>query len=114
MYLFIDALSPPRSLTVLVTDNKASICWLIDETTEIIKHFQITYEILTLSGTFIYKLTRNIDGLKRSFTIRGLVPLSTYKIFMVTIGNSDVSNASATLEFTTGITGNQIYFDYFF
>jgi hypothetical protein len=53
----------------------------------------------------VLQLKRNIDGIKRSFTIRGIIPLSTYKIFMVTIGTGDVSNASATLEFTTDLPG---------
>jgi hypothetical protein len=100
-----DALKPPKSLTVLVVGNKATIRWLIDETSETISHFQITYEIITSSGNFVLQLKRNIDGIKRSFTIRGIIPLSTYKIFMVTIGTGDVSNASATLEFTTDLPG---------
>lgn len=92
---------------MLVVGNKATIRWFIDETSETISHFQITYEIIT-SGNFVLQLKRNIDGIKRSFTIRGLIPLSTYKIFMVTIGTSDVSNASATLEFTTDLPDNKL------
>lgn len=80
------------------------MCWIIDETSDVVKGFQLTYEIIGASGNFNLKLTRNIDGLKRSYTIRGLIPLSTYKIFMVTIGSSDVSNASA-IEFTTDLPG---------
>jgi hypothetical protein len=34
-----DALKPPKSLTVLVVGNKATIRWLIDETSETISHF---------------------------------------------------------------------------
>lgn len=101
-------MKPPKDLTVLVTENKATVCWLIDETSESIRHFQITYEIASLSGTFILQLKRNIDGIKRSYTIRGLIPLSNYKIFMVTIGTTDTSNASATIEFSTDLPDNKL------
>ncbi|XP_052081478.1 uncharacterized protein LOC127719414 [Mytilus californianus] len=103
-----DALKPPQILPpILVVGNKATVCWIIDETSDVVKGFQLTYEIVGALGNFNLKLTRNIDGLKRSYTIRGLIPLSTYKIFMVTIGSSDVSNASAT-EFTTDLPENRL------
>ncbi|XP_060077917.1 uncharacterized protein LOC132557449 [Ylistrum balloti] len=48
-------------------------------------------------------LASHIDGIKRQFTLRGLVPLSTYKTFMVTVGSGEVNNASDTIEFSTAV-----------
>ncbi|XP_069114810.1 uncharacterized protein [Argopecten irradians] len=100
-----DALCAPRDLRGSVRGTTTRLSWDVHHTDEeynLIRYFQVTYEIVNPNQSFL-RITHNIDGIKRQFTIRGLVPLSTYKTFMVTVGSGEVSNASDTIEFSTAL-----------
>ncbi|XP_021367924.1 uncharacterized protein LOC110459801, partial [Mizuhopecten yessoensis] len=100
-----DALRPPRDLRGSVRETTTRLSWDVNRTEEeygLIHYFQITYEIVDPHQNFL-RITHNIDGIKRHFTLRGLVPQSTYKTFMVTVGSGEVSNASDTVEFSTAL-----------
>jgi len=105
-FLYIsDALGPPTDLRVFVSGVKATLIWVINDDLDLVRYFRITYEIFNGAGNF-FKISHNIDGIRRSYTLRGLAPVSTYRVFMVTIGSGEVSNASETIEFSTAIPGN--------
>lgn len=91
-------MAPPVVNETVVTGTEVRISWGIEENNFTIAGFRIHYE----ASRHQERVTKTLNGVLRSVTLRHLYPLTTYRFLMVTIADSGLfSNASDSVEFTT-------------
>lgn len=104
--IFTEILRSPINLDVYVSGITTTLFWSLNGVDlNSVKCFRVTYEVVGSPGRY-FSITYDIDGSRRACNLRGLAPLSTYRLFMVTIGaNGRTSNTSDVIEFTTALPG---------